>query len=423
MELAGKYQVLRKLGNGSAGEVFLVKHPDLNVNFALKVLHKSYSDNSAFIEQFKREAEVLLRFSHKACVQLRDFGRLESGSYYMATDFCEGETLRNQLRNKGAFSPTLTLNIMSQLLSVLASAHEAGIVHRDIKPDNIMVVHDAKGHDHIKVLDFGIAHIVEFEYVGMESYQEYAVGTPTYMAPEQAYGDSDLDYRVDLYAASVLAYELFTGTPPFVSSLPQNILLAHVTQEPPPFAKRCNLPEEIECLVLKGLEKGKDNRYQSADDYLKEVKELSEKLAKSETITFQCVAPAPVASVTVAEKRAPRILLLDDEESLLSLTKHILEFAGFEVFAVSNVAATHRYLVNDGVDLLITDVQMPDMPGWKVCKLVKETLPDLKVILFSNLDERELERLKAQSGADAWMSKRKAPKEWIPIVTGILKGA
>jgi serine/threonine protein kinase len=433
-KLAGKYEILRELGAGAAGHVFLVKHPDLNVRYAVKVLHSRTSNDPNFIEQFKREAEVLLRFTHDGCVQLRDFGRLPSGEYYMATDYCEGGTLKDLLIRIGRLDAEYALQILSQLLAVLHAAHERGIVHRDIKPENIMIERDFKGRDVVKVLDFGIAKLLEMELELDKEAEQLTLGTPGYMSPEQAYGETDLDHRVDIYAAAVVGYELVVGRQPFRGNAPEEVLIAHVTQEPEGFAKRLKLPEIVENVIFKGLEKGRERRYKNADLFRKACLEAIEIVKnyrpadedeapeQENVLSTEVAAPGPIAPPE--EIKAPereKILILDDEETLLHLTKHILDHDGFITFTASNCSSIHQYLFDHNVDLLLTDVQMPDMPGWKVCKMLKESMPELKVVLFSNIDEKDLAQLAQDSKADGWISKRTTPNQWLEKIKEILK--
>ncbi len=446
--LAGKYQLIGELGEGSTGKVFLVQHPDLNVKYALKVLHNTFSDNPLFVEQFKREAELLLRFTHEGCVQLRDFGRLESGSYFMATDYCEGETLKNRLKRGGALDTEHALNLLIQLLDVLSAAHARGIIHRDIKPDNIIIEAGYQGKEIIKVLDFGIAQLLELDRSkddnNSEDYnEELTVGTPGYMSPEQAYGERDLDHRVDIYATAIIAYEMLTGVPPYSGDSPEEILLAHVTKLPDPFAARLGLPTILEKLVFKGMEKSRQKRFSSATAFKQELTNALSLLTETNALSrinvkldtsqqdILIIHPDPVVkSSSSNEEKAQtnnqtgtvvsRILILDDEDTLLTLTSHILQLAGYEVFTASNVTETHRFLVHEQVDLLITDVQMPDMPGWKVCKMLKASLPNLRVILFSTLDSGMLAKLTLDSGADGWISKMTPPKQWLPLIKEVL---
>ena len=203
--IADKYEVVREIGAGATGTVYLVKHKDLGVEYALKVLNRFLSNDQKFISRFRQEGEVLTRFTHPGSVQLRDFGKTSDGLYYMTMDYCEGTVLKDALKEKGKFEAKEALEIVRQTLEVLDASHKAGIIHRDIKPDNIMLANNEDGSLQVKIMDFGIAKIREGVDVSSTMTVEGAsVGTPQYMSPEQAGGESDLDHRVDVYSAGVV---------------------------------------------------------------------------------------------------------------------------------------------------------------------------------------------------------------------------
>lgn len=420
--IAGKYEVIRELGEGATGKVFLVKHVDIGVQYALKILNRSLCDQR-FIDRFKREAEVLSRFSHPGSVQLRDFGRTEDNAYYMAMDYCEGKTLKKIIEEKGELPIRQALNILDQLLNVLAAAHKEGIVHRDIKPENLMLLKDSEGKEIVKVLDFGIAKLREVETNSSMTMEGASIGTPQYMSPEQASGEKNLDQRVDLYAAGVLTYEMLTGAPPFLGDNVLQTLILHLTQAPKPFAEEYGFPMPIQDLVFKALEKNRDARYQTAQEFLEACRTVQGLLNRSgmDIEATSGVVKEPVEVPKEEPKKATKILCLDDSEMILHIFKHILEENGFEVYTANNSAAVHQYLFQEGVELLVTDVQMPDLPGTKVCRMLKKSLPNLKVLLFSNLPDRELEKLSSESKADGWISKNTKPKEWLEKIVDVLK--
>jgi serine/threonine protein kinase len=430
--LAGKYRVVRELGRGSSGVVYLVEHGDLNVTYALKVLNNSTAKASKFIELFKREAETLLKFTHEGCVQLRDFGRLESGHYYMATDYCEGSTLKEVVQRTGRLGVAYSLTLLCQLLKVLAAAHERGIVHRDIKPENIMLEKDFKGRDVIKVLDFGIAKLLEMEQSSENGGEpdHGSLGTPSYMSPEQAYGEPNLDARIDIYSAGVVGYEMLTGHPPFLGDNVVQTLIAHITQPPDPFAEKLNIPSSVEKVIFRALEKNRDSRYATASLFSDACQRVLDEIEKESVRTLPAGRPITLESAAssiqfdhVIDLPKTKILVLDDEKMLLTLMKHILEHEGYEVFTAPDCSAIHPYLFEHDVRLLITDICMPDIPGWKICRMLKESIPNLKIVLFSNLPDEELERLHQESRSDAWISKGAKPNQWLPIIRNVLKTA
>lgn len=430
--IAGKYEVLKELGEGASGKVYLVKHTDLDVRYALKILDRSLSEHARFIERFKREAEVLLRFSHPGSIQVRDFGKTADGLYYMAMDFCQGISLKKVLEREGAFRPARALDILNQVLAVLVAAHKVGIIHRDIKPENIMLEVDDLGREVVKILDFGIAKLKESLDTNVSMTIEGAsIGTPQYMSPEQAAGEKDLDHRVDLYAAGILTYEMLTGAVPFKGQTVLQTLLMHLTQPVEPFAERMGFPDYLEALVLKALEKNREQRYQDAvafgDACRKAIQMMSQPVvvaeAPTEEIASDAVEESTETEKVVTEAKEPlKILCLDDSEMILHIMKHILEQAGYEVFTANNASSIHSYLFTQNVKLLISDVQMPDLPGTKVCKMLKKSISDLKIVLFSNLPDRELEKLSEESNADGWISKNTKPAEWLEKINEIIHG-
>jgi serine/threonine protein kinase len=426
--IAGKYKVLRELGEGSSGKVYLVEHTDLAVKYALKVLDNSLADHQRFIDRFKREAEVLLRFTHEGSIQLRDFGRVDDGRYYMAMDYCPGEVLKKIIQKHGAFTADEAFDILMQLLKVLDAAHKEGIIHRDIKPDNIMLQYSSAGKIVVKILDFGIAKLKESIEKNMSTTIEGAsIGTPYYMSPEQASGEADLDNRVDLYAAGIVFYELLSGQVPFKGKTVLQTLLMHLTHTAEPIAKNLGLPEFIDTFIIKALEKRKEDRFQNAKEFSEECLKTFEQFNEwKQSRTMQEQFKTNAKALQAAGKQnstsgKTRILCLDDNEMILNILKHILEQQGYEIYTSSNCAGIHDYLFNDGVKLLISDVEMPDMRGTRVCSMLKQSLPDLKIVLFSNIPERELEKASAECKADGWISKNARPQEWLAKIQEMTK--
>jgi eukaryotic-like serine/threonine-protein kinase len=425
--IAGKYRPLRMLGNGGYGRVFLVEHVDLGVRYALKVLSRTLSEDGRFIDRFKREAEILLRFSHPGSVQLRDFGRTDEGRYYMAMDFCEGVPLNTVLLNHGAFSVPDALDMMEQILNVLEAAHGHGIFHRDIKPDNVMVLTDNEHNRQIKILDFGIAKLREEVLSSSDTVEGASIGTPQYMSPEQAAGETVLDHRVDIYSSGVLFYEVLSGEVPFKGETIIQTLLMHLTRPPRPFDPLLGIPSYVEQIVFKAMHKDRKLRYQSAHEFLEAVQaarrcldeEKQKTVAEKKANKPETKAATPEPPVEPVEQTS--ILCLDDNEMILNILKHILEKEGYKVFTATDCSAVHGYLFGHNVPLLICDVNMPGLPGTRVCQMLKTTLKDLKILLFSNIAERDLEKAAQECKADGYIYKNTMPREWIEKVKEVLQ--
>lgn len=421
--IAGKYDVVRELGKGSFGKVFLVKHAILKIPYALKLLNRSLIEDEVFIERFKQEAAILQRFSHPGSIQLRDFGQTEDGQYYMAMDFCEGKLLSAVIEEHGKLAPLEALDIIQQVLIVLEAAHEFGIVHRDIKPENVMVLKNDANENVIKILDFGVAKLkMDLPTDSGSTVKGTSIGTPHYMSPEQAAGEGDLDTRADIYSVGIMLYEMLTGEVPFRGETVLLTLLMHITRPPKPFASRMGLSQSLEDLVFKAIEKDRDRRFGTVVEFLRACAAVEEELRSG---SVKRSAPASKASPQPDElgpvpPGATKILCLDDNEMVLQILKYVLSQQGYEVFTATEYSTIHEYLFDKKANLLLCDVQMPGVPGTKVCKMLKESLHDLKIALFSNLPVRDLEKLARESHADDWISKNDGPDHWLKRIKEIL---
>lgn len=234
--IADKYEVEKELGKGGFGAVYLVRHLQLDLKYALKVILNQKSEEEEFTLRFKREAMVLTKLIHPNTVALRDFGRTADGDFYMAMDFCPGQSLRDILYKEECLSPFQTLSFAGQILSVMGQAHEIGIIHRDLKPDNIMIVPtEGNQPDQVKVLDFGIARLVQ-EIVPGAGVSEVTkdgavIGTPMYMSPEQIMGDP-LDQRSDIYSLGMVLYQCISGGSPYPANLSPVQLMMMLSRVP-----------------------------------------------------------------------------------------------------------------------------------------------------------------------------------------------
>ncbi|MCI5066775.1 protein kinase [bacterium] len=420
--IADKYEVIGELGQGGTGVVYLVRHVDLDVQYAVKVLNRTFSENEVFIERFKKEAALLLRFGHSGITQLRDFGRTGDGNYYMAMDYCDGVPLKYKLETEKFFSYSDALEISIQILDVLHAAHEKGIVHGDIKPENIMLDRESEGEIHVKVLDFGTA-VLKQQFVEEDG---AVFGTPCYMSPEQAAGEVLLDQRSDIYSLGVLLFELLTGQVPYEGSTVVQTLLMHVTHPIPSLSKSFQIPVEIEDIVTKALQKTPQARYRTAKEFRSAcetvLKEISPKEEYEVETELSIDTPAAVDRETKesSDSAKTKVLCLDDDEMILNILQHVLQAEGYEVFTALDCSSIHDVLFQEKVELLVSDVEMPGLPGTKVCRLLKKSMKELKVILFSNIGERELQRHAEENMADGWISKQRKPQEWLAEIQRVL---
>jgi eukaryotic-like serine/threonine-protein kinase len=270
----GRYRVLEFVGQGGMGSVYRAEHVTIRRPVALKVLHHSLAGIPELRSRFEREAFAIGRIDHPNCVNVSDFGSLEDGSLFLVMEFLEGESLGDLLDREQRVAPARALHIIRHVLRGLKHAHGRGIVHRDVKPENVVLIENDGDEDFAKVLDFGIAKLVgraETDGGGEKLTQAgIAFGTPTYLSPEQAVGQP-ADPRADLYSATVMLFEMVAGRPPFYSEDKLELLAMHATRPPPPvseIAPDLDVAPELEALLRRGLAKQPDDRYASALEYI-----------------------------------------------------------------------------------------------------------------------------------------------------------
>ncbi len=281
----GRYRIERKLGEGGMGEVYLATHLLLERQDALKVIHASLAGDQQFVGRFLREARAINRLDHPSIVRVFDFGQLRDGRFYLAMKYVEGESLAALLLRAGALPLSQALGILIQLADAIGHAHLRGVIHRDLKPQNLLL----EG-ERLMVLDFGIAKILRDDPQRLSATGE-VLGTLAYMSPEQLRGVGD-DPRSDLYALGCIAYELVTGAPPFIGEATE-LAEAQLGQLPDPPARRRDgpLPRELDELIMRCLAKDPRDRHASA----------FELRAHLEAIRLGPLSPAPLAAVPDGE--------------------------------------------------------------------------------------------------------------------------
>jgi beta-lactam-binding protein with PASTA domain len=253
----GRYRVLRKLGSGGMADVYLAEDEELGRRVAIKILNDRHANDDQFVERFRREAKNAAGLSHPNIVSIYDRGEAE-GTYYIAMEFLDGRSLKEQLVARGPMPIGDAITYTRQILNALRFAHRKGVVHRDIKPHNVMVDTDSR----LKVTDFGIAR------AGASQMTEAGaiVGTAQYLSPEQARGAA-VDQRSDLYSIGVVLYEMLTGQVPFTGDTPVEIAMKHLSDTPrPPSTLRPEIPPDLDMIVLRALAKNPDDRFQTAEE-------------------------------------------------------------------------------------------------------------------------------------------------------------
>jgi serine/threonine-protein kinase len=260
----GRYEAIRLLGEGGMGRVYLARQLDLGRQVVVKVMHDHVAADPKFCERFQREMLLMARFQHPFVVTLYDASLNDPQGPCIIMEYVRGVTLDVLLERHRYLPPTRVARLLGQFCEVLQAAHTAGIIHRDLKPANLMVVDADSPYEHIKVMDFGLAKLVEPFDMQQASVTgaEFAIGTPGYMCPEQAKGD-EMDHRGDLYSVGVMLYEMLTGRLPFSGAATMDVLIAHATEPPPAFSRvgaADRVPPAVEAVVQSCLAKNPSER-------------------------------------------------------------------------------------------------------------------------------------------------------------------
>ncbi|HKE59753.1 MAG TPA: protein kinase [Pyrinomonadaceae bacterium] len=295
--LAGKYRIDERLSEGGMGTVYRGTHVLMDKTVAIKVLRPSLAADEKIVARFSREARAASRISHPNALSVTDFGEDEKGIVFLVMEYLSGKTLKQLIRDEGPLPLARVVDIMRQVGAALQAAHEQGVVHRDLKSDNIMLLNTAVG-DHAKVLDFGIAKINEGEGEfdpGLTA-PNLVIGTPQYMSPEQCSQSGEIDARSDIYSLGVILYEMLVGHVPFSGDSPTMVMLKHL-QEPVPSVldERQDLPAPVARVVSRAMAKVPDNRYQTVSELLEDLT-----LAAGMTVNVPVVIPTSVGASPTA---------------------------------------------------------------------------------------------------------------------------
>jgi serine/threonine-protein kinase len=263
----GSYKIIRPIGEGGMGAVYLGTHSILGRPAAIKVLLPALSQRPEIVGRLFNEARAATAIRHPGIVEIYDFGHLPDGSAYIAMEFLEGESLTSRLARAGRLSVSATIEISRQIAAALHAAHSKGITHRDLKPDNVFLVPDPEIGERVKLLDFGIAKLATEEPGGTRTRTGVVLGTPVYMSPEQCRGASTLDGRADLYSLGCMLYELLAGRPVFNADSAGDIIAHHLYFQPEPVRMHePSVPEPLEQLIHALLAKDPAMRPATAGD-------------------------------------------------------------------------------------------------------------------------------------------------------------
>jgi beta-lactam-binding protein with PASTA domain/predicted Ser/Thr protein kinase len=298
----GRYRIMRKLGSGGMADVYLAEDEELGRRVAIKILNDRHANDDSFVERFRREAKNAAGLSHPNIVSIYDRGEAE-GTYYIAMEYLDGRSLKELVVARGPLPIPDAIEATRQVLGALRFAHRKGVVHRDIKPHNVMA--DADGR--LKVTDFGIAR------AGVSQMTEAGsiIGTAQYLSPEQARGAA-VDQRSDLYSIGIVLYEMLTGQVPFTGESPVEIAMKHLSDTPrPPSMLRPEIPPDLDMVVLRSLAKRPEDRFQTAEEMDEELQRVAAgagvtaETADAATAVLSGTALASAPTAIVPPRRPP----------------------------------------------------------------------------------------------------------------------
>ncbi|MDQ3778348.1 MAG: protein kinase, partial [Actinomycetota bacterium] len=278
----GRYRILRKLGTGGMANVYLAEDEELGRRVAIKILNDRHASDDQFVERFRREAKNAAGLSHPNIVSIYDRGEAE-GTYYIAMEYLEGRSLKDRIVAEGPLPTSAAIECTRQILRAVGFAHRRGIVHRDIKPHNVLLAQDGSER-RFKVTDFGISRTAASQMTEAGS----IVGTAQYLSPEQARG-APVDQRSDVYSVGIVLYELLTGKLPFTGETPLEIAMKHLSEVPKsPSSLRPEISPDLDMIVLRALAKDPEDRFQSAEEMERELA----RVAGGSTVTAETAEAA-----------------------------------------------------------------------------------------------------------------------------------
>ncbi len=436
-EATPRYRWLGTLGRGGAGVVFKAFDEVLEAVVAIKVLAPSFDrDENALLARFKREIQLNRRIKHPNVARMFDYG--VSGDYpFITMEYIPGRDLWTIVREKGAFLPEKAVPILRQIARGTAAIHALGIIHRDLKSQNILVEDDGA----VVILDFGLARGNVDEHLTLSAVM---LGTPHYMSPEQAQGKV-LDARSDIYSIGVIAFEMLTGEVPFLGDSPVTVAMKHVTEKlPPTLRERPGISDSLRHIVEKTLEKDRENRFATVEDLETELAMLDhpsmpsqergddeaaspwadpDKLATELEIAINCLlmpdgTPSPPrgepllkppATLSVRPSRQPHepgqavpvvMIVENDVYDLLRLATDVCQYGCRSLEVRSGKEALETLLV-ERVDLILMAAKLPELDGFDVARILKghPDLSGIPVALFSDKPDRGALAFALQSGA------------------------
>jgi len=293
----GRYEIQQRVGEGGMGVVYKARQMSIDRVIALKMLNQQMQGDQTWVQRFYNEAKACSRLQHPNTIRMFDFGQTQDGRLFMTMEFLDGQSLRDVLQ-RGPIAPQRVVKILIQCCASLAEAHSIGIIHRDIKPDNVFLLNMAGSPDFVKLLDFSVAKLLEGDR--MKTQAGVVFGTPQYMSPEQGRG-LPLDARSDLYALGVLAFEMLTGNVPFNDDNPMTVIQMHLHGAIPPMPD--SVPYSVQAIVRRAMEKEPGRRYQSSGEMMQHCQ--------------QVFAELNAGGVAIGAGGAPRTVIASSPQQLM----------------------------------------------------------------------------------------------------------
>jgi len=290
---AQRYRVIEELGKGGMGRVYKAYDTEIQEHVALKILNPEIAADESIIERFRNELKLARKVSHRNVCRMHDLGRAENTTF-ITMEYVSGEDLKTLLKRIGQFTTKRAVLVAEEITEGLAEAHRLGVIHRDLKPQNIMIDRDGN----VRIMDFGIARLVKGRGITDTG---VIIGTPDYMSPEQLEG-KEADQRSDIYALGVILYEMVTGEPPFKGETPLILAMKHRTEKATdPRVRNAQIPEELSRLILRCLEKDREQRYQSAEEIIKDLKEMARHFPGTGDVT------AEIRKISLSRRKILRV--------------------------------------------------------------------------------------------------------------------
>jgi beta-lactam-binding protein with PASTA domain/predicted Ser/Thr protein kinase len=359
----GRYHLHRRVARGGMADVYLARDSLLDRPVALKVLFPEFATDPSFVERFRREAQAAAGLNHPAIVSVYDWGE-EDGTYFIVMEYLEGRSLSQIIRDEGALLPDRAADIAIDIAAALGFAHRGGVIHRDVKPGNVLI----SPLGQVKVTDFGIARAVSTQENLTQT--GTVMGTATYFSPEQARGEN-VDPRSDVYSLGVVLYEMLTGGPPFSGDNPVSVAYKHVQEQPDlPRARNPQIPAALEAVTMKALAKNPANRYASADELAADLRRFRDgQPVHAETILpvdepTRAVDPATVATRRVSDTRAmPRTPPVAPAEQAWDDTRRSPLFVALVAVLILVLLGILALVARSAMDSGGETVAVPDVVG------------------------------------------------------------